>query len=217
MTCEAPKEAWDKLKAEFEGNERVKIVKLLTLKKEFEMLKMKAGEIMKECASKLLELVNKIRPYGKPFEESKVVEKMLISVPIRFEANILAIEESCYLKILTIGELNGKLQAHEQRTNMRGEEVLEGAFQAKRKGKQGEKSGKKPTVEHVDKDFGKKNKFPPYKISQRINHVEKNCWFKGKPQIECRFCKKLGHMEKNCRIKLHQSKEPSAVADKLFR
>ncbi|KAF2303818.1 hypothetical protein GH714_023602 [Hevea brasiliensis] len=91
MACETPKEAWDKLKAEFEGSERVKTVKLLTLKREFEMLRMKDGETVKEYSFKLLDTVNKIRLLGEDFGYQKVVEKMLISLPAKFEAKIYAI------------------------------------------------------------------------------------------------------------------------------
>ena len=41
MACETPKQAWEKLREKFEGSDHVKAVKLLTLKREFEMLKMK--------------------------------------------------------------------------------------------------------------------------------------------------------------------------------
>ena len=54
ITCESPKEVWDKLKEEFEGSDRVKAVKLLTLKREFEMLKMNEGEIIKDYSSSFL-------------------------------------------------------------------------------------------------------------------------------------------------------------------
>lgn len=58
MTCETTKEAWDKLKEEFEGNNRVKSVRLLALKREFEILKMKDSDSVKEYSSKLMENVN---------------------------------------------------------------------------------------------------------------------------------------------------------------
>ncbi|KAF2301679.1 hypothetical protein GH714_028650 [Hevea brasiliensis] len=57
MAYETPKEVWDKLKEEFEGSDRVKKVKLRTLKREFEMLRMKEDETVKQYASKLMELV----------------------------------------------------------------------------------------------------------------------------------------------------------------
>ncbi|KAH7571725.1 hypothetical protein JRO89_XS04G0125900 [Xanthoceras sorbifolium] len=91
--------------------ERVKTVKLLTLKREFEMLKMKEGESVKDYSSKLSQLVNQMRLYSEVVEESKVVEKMLIGLPDKFEAKVSAIEESCDLKNMTISEMVSKLQA----------------------------------------------------------------------------------------------------------
>ncbi|KAH0712156.1 hypothetical protein KY289_008115 [Solanum tuberosum] len=48
MICETTKEARHKLKEEFEGNSRVKSVRLLALKREFELLKMKDSDNVKE-------------------------------------------------------------------------------------------------------------------------------------------------------------------------
>jgi hypothetical protein len=62
------------------------------------MLKMKETESVKEYTSKLSHLVNQMRLYGEVVDDSKVVEKMLISLPDKFEAKVAAIEESCDLK-----------------------------------------------------------------------------------------------------------------------
>ncbi|GJR75473.1 retrovirus-related pol polyprotein from transposon TNT 1-94 [Tanacetum coccineum] len=51
--------------------------------------------------------------------KAKVVEKMMISVPPKFEAKISAIEESCDLDTLMVSELTSKLQAQEQRVSIR--------------------------------------------------------------------------------------------------
>ncbi|XP_015165534.1 uncharacterized protein [Solanum tuberosum] len=136
MACETPKEVWEKLKKEFDGSDRVKTIKLLTLKREFEILRMKEGDIVKEYSAKLVEIVNKVRLFGETFLDSKVVEKMMISLPARFESKISAIEESCDLKTLSVAELISKLQAQEQRSSIRDEEVEEVAFQAQHKGRQ---------------------------------------------------------------------------------
>ncbi|KAG8643094.1 hypothetical protein MANES_11G002850v8 [Manihot esculenta] len=113
---------------------------------------------------------------------------MLISLPTRFEAKVSAIEESCDLKSLSVAELISKLQTHEQRSNMRDEGIIEGAFQARQKGKQlvkeGKKSGNDKTINKRNfKTKGKKGRFPPRNICQRDNHMEKDCWYKDKGSI----------------------------------
>ncbi|KAA8546721.1 hypothetical protein F0562_003142 [Nyssa sinensis] len=113
MACETPKEIWEKPREEYEGRQRVKNVKLLTLKKEFEMHKMKERETVKEYAWKLMEIVNKIKLFGEPFPDSKIVEKMLISLPSK-----------------------------DQRTSLRDDETVEGAFQARQKWKHQGKGNK---------------------------------------------------------------------------
>ena len=100
------------------------------------MLKMNESESVKDYSSKLSDLVNQMRLYGETVEDYKVVEKMLISLPEKFEAKVAAIEESCDLKRMTISEMVSKLQAQEQRMSMRSNDATEGAFQARHKGKQ---------------------------------------------------------------------------------
>ena len=41
MTYESPKETWEKLKEDFEGNNQTKLMQILNLKKEFEIHKIK--------------------------------------------------------------------------------------------------------------------------------------------------------------------------------
>ena len=94
------KKAWNKLKEEFEGSTRVKDVKLLTLKREFDMLKMKNPDSVKDYTTKLMYIVKQIRLAGEQFSDQRVVEKIMVSVPDKFEAKILTIEESCNLTTL---------------------------------------------------------------------------------------------------------------------
>ena len=144
MDLETPKQVWDKLQGEFEGSDKVKTVRLLTLKREFELMKMKDDESVKDYSGRLMDVVNQMRLLGEAFTDQKVVEKIMISVPQKFEVKISAIEESCDLQSLTIAELTSKLHAQEQRVLMRGDEATEGAFQANHKGKSvGNLQGKK--------------------------------------------------------------------------
>ena len=59
----------------------VKTVRLLTLKREFELMKMKDNETVKDYSSKLMDVVNQMRLLGEAFTDQKVVEKIMVSVP----------------------------------------------------------------------------------------------------------------------------------------
>jgi len=61
MTSETTKEAWDTLQEAFQGNERTRQIQVLNMRREFEMLRMKEVETIKEYFDRLLVVVNKIR------------------------------------------------------------------------------------------------------------------------------------------------------------
>ncbi|TXG70375.1 hypothetical protein EZV62_005310 [Acer yangbiense] len=200
MHLETEKSIWDELKSRFEGSERVKLVKLLTLKREFENLKMKDSEIVKDYSSKLSDLENQMRLYGDVVEDYKVVEKSLINLPEKFEAKVIAIEESCDLKKMTISEMVSKLQAQEQRHALRNDGDMEKTFLAMNKGKHKGK-GK---MDAASSESGPRVRFPPCTTCKRTNHLAEDCWHKGKPQVQCTFCNKWVHREQYCRFKQNQ-------------
>jgi hypothetical protein len=109
IDLETPKQVWDKLLGEFEGSNRDKTIRLLTLKREFELMKMKDNESIKDYSARLMDVVNQIRLLGKAFTDHKVVQKIMILVPQKFEAKISTIKESYGLQNLTIAELTNKL------------------------------------------------------------------------------------------------------------
>ena len=61
----------------------------------------------------------------------KVVEKILRSLPRKYEVVLAAIEVSKDLNILTVDELFGSLQSHEDRYKSYDEAPMEKAFQTK--------------------------------------------------------------------------------------
>ncbi|XP_048229567.1 uncharacterized protein LOC125370034 [Ricinus communis] len=85
---------------------------------------MKDDELVKDYSSRMMDLVNQIRLYGEALPDQRVVEKIMVSVPRKFEAKISAIEESCDLQRLTVVELISKLVAQEQRSSVRDEEAI---------------------------------------------------------------------------------------------
>ena len=81
MRASKAKEVWDILQQEFQGDTKVRAIKLQTLKKEFENMKMRENENLKEYFSRFMELVNQMKAYGDEMGESRLVEKILACLP----------------------------------------------------------------------------------------------------------------------------------------
>ena len=62
------------------------------------------------------EIVNIIRGLGERIEESVIVQKILRSLPMRFDSKISSIEERSDLDTITVDKLHGTLTSYEMRT-----------------------------------------------------------------------------------------------------
>ncbi|KAL0292318.1 UNVERIFIED_CONTAM: hypothetical protein Sangu_3255400 [Sesamum angustifolium] len=125
------KEAWSILQKEYQGSAKVRIIKLQTLRRDFENMKMKDSETIDEYYTKVRELVNQLKAYGEDIPEKRVVEKLLISVTEKYDPIVTTIEETKDITTLTVTELVGSLEAYEKRRSRREENSLENAFQSK--------------------------------------------------------------------------------------
>jgi len=83
------------------------------LTREFEMQSMKKTETIKSYADKLLSIANKVRFLDKDFPDKRIVQKILVIVPEKYESKISALEVSKDLSNITLGELVNALQAQE--------------------------------------------------------------------------------------------------------
>ena len=79
----------------------------------FEEIKMEKDESFDEFYAKLKDIVNSAFNLGEIIPESKVVRKVLRSLPERFHAKISAIEESKDIDSVPLTELVGNLQTYE--------------------------------------------------------------------------------------------------------
>ncbi|XP_031286824.1 uncharacterized protein LOC116145506 [Pistacia vera] len=113
MACETAKESWDKLKEEFMGSDTTRNMQVLNLRREFETLRMQEVEKVKEYVDRLMNIVNKIRLLGVEMSDSRIVEKVMVSLPKRFETKIASLEDSKDLTQMTLTELVHALQAQE--------------------------------------------------------------------------------------------------------
>ncbi|XP_017604476.1 uncharacterized protein LOC108451282 [Gossypium arboreum] len=74
----------DKLKEEFQGTERTRQQQLLNLRREFENLKMKEEETVKKYSDRIMAVISSIRLLGEQFDEARIVEKVLSTLPERY-------------------------------------------------------------------------------------------------------------------------------------
>jgi hypothetical protein len=124
------------------GVSRIKKIRLQTLRRQFQNLQMKESEKVKDYFSRVIEVVNQMRTYGKDihdqkivenFRRKKIVEKFLMSLPEKYEYIVAAIE-SKDLATLMIQQLMSSLECHEERKLQREGNLgssIESAFQSK--------------------------------------------------------------------------------------
>ena len=107
------KEAWEILETTYEGTKKVKDTKLQMLTTRSEELKMSEDESFDSFYSKLNEVVVEKFNLGEKTEDSKIVRKILRSLPESFRTKVTAIEESKDLDDIKVQELVGSLQTYE--------------------------------------------------------------------------------------------------------
>ena len=131
MSLKTAKAIWDYLKEEYARDEKIRGMQVLNLIREFELQKMKESETIKEYSDRLLSIANKVRLLSTEFFYSRIVEKILITVPTRYLASITTLENTRDLSKITLTELLNALQAQEQRRLVRQGGTTEEALQAK--------------------------------------------------------------------------------------
>ncbi|XP_019068973.1 uncharacterized protein [Solanum lycopersicum] len=109
IACKTAKKAWDRLKEEYQGNDRTRQMQVLNLKREFESLTMQEDETISKYADRISLFVNNIGLLGEEFTDKQIVEKVPVTLPQRFEFKISSLEESKDLGKLSLSELMSAL------------------------------------------------------------------------------------------------------------
>ena len=78
---------------------------------------MKENEPIADFSSKTSNVINQLKSNGEDYQEQRIVEKILRSLPHKYDYLVMTIEEAKDLTILTMDELMGSLQTHEHRIN----------------------------------------------------------------------------------------------------
>lgn len=221
MSLKSAKAIWDYLKLEYAGDEKIRGMQVLNLIRDFELQKMKESESVKEYSDRLLSIANKVRLLGSELNDSRIVEKLLVTVPERFEATITTLENTKDLSKISLAGLLNALQAQEQRRAMRQEGAVEGALPAKHhdsckyKKKKNLKNqppnGESSFSNQKGKGGGSKKIYPPCQHCGKKGHPPFKCW--RRPDAKCTKCSQLGHEAVICRVKPQQQDEDAKVVD----
>lgn len=205
------KTAWERLQKEFQGNNKVVSIKLQSLWRDFENIHMKETESVRDFTSKVAEIVNQIRAYGDTLEEKKIVQKMLRSLPSKFDHAAAAIEESKDLSTLTMFDLCGSLESHEARIKKSSSQSLEHAFQSKvnvsrgenqlKRNNHGQDRGQTSQGRGRGRGRSRGRDFQSQRqhnsgtyciICKKTNHASADCYHK------CKQCKIPNHSQRDC-------------------
>ncbi|CAL0333188.1 unnamed protein product [Lupinus luteus] len=108
------KEAWDNLRRCYARAEKVKNVKLQTLRREYELLHMKDEDTIVDYFTRLRSLTNYMKGCGESMKDQLIVEKVLRTLNSKFNHVVFAIEESKNLEDFKIEELQSSLEAHDK-------------------------------------------------------------------------------------------------------
>ncbi|KAG6506253.1 hypothetical protein ZIOFF_031575 [Zingiber officinale] len=106
------KEAWDTLKLSYKGVDRAQKSKLQSLRRLYDRCEMSSTETVEHYFSRLTDLVNKMRLYGDKIGDDAVVEKILRTIPLKYDHVVASIQESHDIELLTIAELKGMIESH---------------------------------------------------------------------------------------------------------
>jgi uncharacterized lipoprotein YehR (DUF1307 family) len=184
MGCNTAKEVWDKLKIIYEGDPKLKQVKLQRHRAEFENFKINEKEDITTYILRVDEVFNSIIGLGEELDESLVIQKVLISLLLKYDAKVSTIEETRDLTKMTMDELHGSLIAYEMRTSTESDQPNnEATFKSIKK------------IKDKDTDLDEE-------IANFVRRFQKGSGrYKGKSPLKCFNCGRIGHIVENCYYK----------------
>ena len=136
------------------------------------------------------QLVNTIIGLGEEVEEAIVVQKILRTLPERFNPKISTLEERTDLQTMIVDQLHGTLVAYEMRIEDEDTSRKEATFKVSSKQAGKNKSTKdKPTSDESNDE----------EITNFVRKLKRGTGkYKGKLPLKCFSCRNIGHFASKC-------------------
>lgn len=193
--------AWEILKQEYLGDQRVIKVKLQTLRVSFAELIMREKESVQNYLSRVTDIVSQMSSYGENISNEIVVCKVMRTLNETFNHVVPAIEESKDLSTYSFDELMSSLLAHEARFKKSSVKVEDKAFQAKGESPgKFENSGGRGQGRGGSHGHGRGHG----RVGGRGRGQYGDC--EHKSSLQCHYCKKFGHKASDCWTKQKDDK-----------
>ncbi|GAU46070.1 hypothetical protein TSUD_180060 [Trifolium subterraneum] len=197
LNCETSRDIWEAMRRKYQGSTKVKRAQLQSLRREFEFLAMGESETVNEYFARTLSIANRMTTQGERMEELVVVEKILRSIPSRFNYVVCSIKEANDINTLTIDGLQSSLLVHKGRMKNQKDQSDEQALKVAAGGRGvGRGRGRNTTTRGRGRG--------------RIN----------KESVQCYKCHKFGHYQNECPewdnanyVETHDNEEMLLMAD----
>jgi hypothetical protein len=146
--------------------------------------------------------VNEIIGLGEEIEEYVIVQKILRSLPMRFNPKISTLEERSDLDSISMDEMHGIFTAYEMRNEQENPDVKETIFKESKRSKK----KKKEQEEYSSRSDASKDDEEVFKFIKRLNKGT-NGRYRGNLPLICFNCDGIGHFSNKCPHKKKRNDE----------
>ncbi|XP_014490203.1 uncharacterized protein LOC106752938 [Vigna radiata var. radiata] len=229
------KETWEILQDVYGTAGNMKEIRLQSLRRQYELLKMGEKETVEGYIGRIQVVVNAMRACDKVVKDKKIVHKILRTLTPQYDHIVIAILESIDLEKLKVEELQNSLEVHEQRllerkaAEQETAQNINQALQAKTFKNRG--TGRGRGRFHGGRGGRNGGRCSGEQNKDVENNEQSSCRGRGKPRgrggrknpdkrnIQCFTCNKYGHYSSECwhndSAKKEQSNEVNLAKEKL--
>ncbi|XP_019430609.1 PREDICTED: uncharacterized protein LOC109337958 [Lupinus angustifolius] len=197
------KEEWEILEKNYSGGKKIKKVRLLTLKRQYELMQMDEQESIAEYLNRLRSLINQMKGCGETPIEQHVVEKILRTLHPKFDHVVAVIEEAKDLDNLSVDELQGSLEFKKKGGP--------GQIDKFRRDKAKWQGGRRMETDYVKpgSNSQQKNQSNNCEVNtaKKWNNQLSRMNKKDKSKIQCFNCRNWGHYASECKEKKGHSNQ----------